>query len=89
MAKFIPFPKQPLIGVVLSSNGGVTPLVDARTRHKRDPKKFWCVYEHGLAIYSHASLTQCLRHIAKRMGGLTSNTTMGQAYKAGYEVRAV
>lgn len=81
MAKIIPFPKK--------QPGSVRRAPDTRARHARDPQKFWCVYEYGLSVYTHASLAQCFRYIAKCMGRRTGNTTIRQAMEAGYELRRV
>ena len=59
------------------------------TIKNRKPPNLWCVYHDGFAVYNDRSLTYCFRHIAKRMGLRTGNTTMRAAMLAGYEVRTV
>lgn len=52
-------------------------------------RRFYCVYEDGLAVYNHQGLTNCLRYIANRLNTRTGFATMKQAMDAGFEVRAV
>ena len=52
-------------------------------------KKFYCVYQDGFFEFTNASLTSCLRFIAKKMGKRMAFVTVGEAVAAGYSIKLV
>ena len=54
--------------------------------------RFWCVYQHGLTVYTDNRLSGCIRYIGGQIHGNPNGwwkITIKQALDAGFQIRSV